>query len=127
MNPSDTATAVTPEDVRRLASLVEENQLTELRYESGPIRLTLRTADFFRERKLQPGEIMSPPEKGGLRGMVPVAGLMHALVPRVAQIAMNTSFRMFPDSDAAKGEKGGKPQLSAEAIALQQMMRGIHF
>jgi len=53
--------------------------------------------------------------------------LLHALVPRVAQIAMNTSFRMFPDSDAAKGEKGGKPQLSAEAIALQQMMRGIHF
>jgi NAD(P)-dependent dehydrogenase (short-subunit alcohol dehydrogenase family) len=53
--------------------------------------------------------------------------LMHALVPRVAQIAMNTSFRMFPDSDAAKGDKGGKPQLSAEAIALQQMMRGIHF
>jgi len=53
--------------------------------------------------------------------------LLHALMPRVAQIAMNTSFRMFPDSDAAKGEKGGKPQLSAEAIALQQMMRGIHF
>src|SRR5215469_2566906 len=41
----------------------------------------LATADFFRERKLQPGEIMSPPEKGGLRGMVPVAGLMPALVP----------------------------------------------
>lgn len=60
----------------------------------------------------------------GITGQV-----LHALVPRVAQIAMNTSFRMFPDSDAAKGEKGkaGKPQLSAEAVALQQMMRGIHF
>jgi NAD(P)-dependent dehydrogenase (short-subunit alcohol dehydrogenase family) len=53
--------------------------------------------------------------------------LMHALLPRVAQIVMNTSFRMFPDSDAAKGEKGSKGQLSAEAIALQQMMKGIHF
>ncbi|MBN8487077.1 MAG: SDR family oxidoreductase [Burkholderiales bacterium] len=53
--------------------------------------------------------------------------VLHALVPRVAQIVMNTSFRMFPDSEAAKGEKGGKPQLSAEAVALQQMMRGIHF
>ncbi len=41
---------------------------------------------------------------------------------------MNTSFRMFPDSEAAKGDKGGeKPKLSAEAVALQQMMRGIHF
>ncbi|MBU1354342.1 MAG: SDR family oxidoreductase [Gammaproteobacteria bacterium] len=58
----------------------------------------------------------------GITGQV-----LHALVPRVAQIAMNTSFRMFPDSTAAKGSKGSKPQLSAEAVALQQMMRGIHF
>ncbi|MGV3494846.1 MAG: SDR family oxidoreductase [Ramlibacter sp.] len=58
-----------------------------------------------------------------------IAGqVLHALAPRVAQIAMNTSFRMFPDSSAAKGgEKGARPQLSAEALALQQMMRGIHF
>lgn len=53
--------------------------------------------------------------------------LLHALVPRVAQITMNTSFRMFPDSTAAKGSKDAKPHLSAEAVALQQMMRGIHF
>ena len=57
--------------------------------------------------------------------------LMHALVPRIAQIAMNTSFRMFPDSTAAKGAKPGdkpaKQQLSPEAVAMQQMMRGIHF
>ena len=57
-----------------------------------------------------------------------IAGqVLHALTPRVAQIAMNTSFRMFPDSSAAKGDKSAKPQLSAEAMALQQMMRGIHF
>ena len=53
--------------------------------------------------------------------------VLHAFVPRVAQIVMNTSFRMFPDSSAAKGEKGAKPQLSPEALAMQQMMRGIHF
>jgi NAD(P)-dependent dehydrogenase (short-subunit alcohol dehydrogenase family) len=53
--------------------------------------------------------------------------LMHALAPRVAQIVMNSSFRMFPDSSAAKGDKSAKPQLSAEAVAMQQMMRGIHF
>ena len=59
----------------------------------------------------------------GITGQV-----LHALVPRVAQIVMNTSFRMFPDSSAAKGDKeGGKAQLSAEAVAMQQMMRGIHF
>ncbi len=57
--------------------------------------------------------------------------VLHALVPRVAQIVMNTTFRMFPDSSAAKGAKAGgksvKPKLSAEAVALQQMMQGIHF
>ena len=57
--------------------------------------------------------------------------ILHAVLPRVAQIAMNTSFRMFPDSTAAKGAKPGdkadKPKLSAEAVAMQQMMRGIHF
>jgi NAD(P)-dependent dehydrogenase (short-subunit alcohol dehydrogenase family) len=58
----------------------------------------------------------------GITGQV-----LHALMPRVAQIMMNTSFRMFPDSSAAQGSKSGKPQLSAEAVAMQQMMRGIHF
>jgi NAD(P)-dependent dehydrogenase (short-subunit alcohol dehydrogenase family) len=62
----------------------------------------------------------------GITGQV-----LHALLPRVAQIAMNTSFRMFPDSSAAKGAKPGdkpaKQHLSAEAVAMQQMMRGIHF
>ena len=57
--------------------------------------------------------------------------LLHAVMPRIAQIAMNTSFRMFPDSGAAKGTQPGdkpvKQQLSPEAMALQQMMRGIHF
>jgi NAD(P)-dependent dehydrogenase (short-subunit alcohol dehydrogenase family) len=53
--------------------------------------------------------------------------LLHALVPRMAQIVMNTSFRMFPDSAAAKGDRSAKPVLSAEAVAMQQMMRGIHF
>jgi hypothetical protein len=53
--------------------------------------------------------------------------VLHAVSPRVAQIVMNTTFRMFPDSSAAKGDKSGKGGLSPEAIALQQMMRGIHF
>jgi NAD(P)-dependent dehydrogenase (short-subunit alcohol dehydrogenase family) len=53
--------------------------------------------------------------------------VLHALLPRVAQIAMNTSFRMFPDSSAAKGDKAARSTLSPEAIAMQQMMRGIHF
>ena len=53
--------------------------------------------------------------------------LLHALAPRVAQIVMNSTFRMFPDSAAAKGDKDKKYQPSAEAMAMAQMMRGIHF
>jgi hypothetical protein len=56
--------------------------------------------------------------------------VLHALAPRMAQIVMNTSFRMFPDSDRGQGRQvpGAKAAaVSAEAIAMQQMMRGIHF
>jgi NAD(P)-dependent dehydrogenase (short-subunit alcohol dehydrogenase family) len=53
--------------------------------------------------------------------------VLHAAAPRITQIIMNTTFRMFPDSAAAKGEKAPKPTLSPEAIAMAQMMRGIHF
>jgi hypothetical protein len=64
-----------------------------------------------------------------------VAGeLLHAALPRLAQVIMNTSFRLFPETPAAQGLTGAdglgkpaKPVLSAEAVALQQMMRGIHF
>jgi NAD(P)-dependent dehydrogenase (short-subunit alcohol dehydrogenase family) len=53
--------------------------------------------------------------------------ILHAAAPRVTQIVMNTTFRMFPDSAAAKGDKSAKPKLSPEAIAMAEMMRGIHF
>jgi hypothetical protein len=41
---------------------------------------------------------------------------------------MNTTFRMFPDSDAAKGGKDGeKAKPTADQIAFANLMRGIHF
>ncbi|MEP6607277.1 MAG: SDR family oxidoreductase [Burkholderiaceae bacterium] len=54
--------------------------------------------------------------------------LLHAAAPRVAQIVMNTTFRMFPDSDASKGTKEGeRTKASADQIAYANLMRGIHF
>jgi NAD(P)-dependent dehydrogenase (short-subunit alcohol dehydrogenase family) len=54
--------------------------------------------------------------------------VLHALAPRIAQIVMNTTFRMFPDSDAAKAPKEGeKPKATADQIAFANLMRGIHF
>jgi len=53
--------------------------------------------------------------------------VLHAMAPRVAQIVMNTTFRMFPDSDRAKGEKEGKAKATPDQIALANLMRGVHF
>lgn len=54
--------------------------------------------------------------------------LIHSLMPKVAQIIMNTSFRMFPDSEAA-AHKDGEPHKppSADQIAFAQIMRGMYF
>ena len=55
--------------------------------------------------------------------------VLHSLMPKVAQIIMNTSFRMFPDSSAA-GKNTDEPELqhpSADQIAFAQIMRGMYF
>ena len=48
------------------------------------------------------------------------------LAPRIGQIIMNTSFRMFPDSAAAKGAKG-TDMPTADQIAFTQLLKGLHF
>lgn len=53
--------------------------------------------------------------------------VLHAFAPRIAQIVMNTSFRMFGDSEAAKGKKNEVTGPSADQLALSNLMRGIHF
>ena len=50
---------ISPEDVRRLAQLVEKNGLSELRYEEGDLRITLRTAAFY--RRDAPSILSAPP------------------------------------------------------------------
>ncbi|HEX5484668.1 MAG TPA: SDR family oxidoreductase [Limnobacter sp.] len=52
--------------------------------------------------------------------------VMHAVVPKTAQIVMNTSFRMFPDStSASKDKKASAP--TADQIAFTTLLQGIHF
>src|SRR5437879_5384647 len=48
----------------------------------------MASADFFRGRRMMPGEILSPPEAGGLKGIIPVAGLMPALVPSMVEAGL---------------------------------------
>jgi NAD(P)-dependent dehydrogenase (short-subunit alcohol dehydrogenase family) len=55
------------------------------------------------------------------------AAMLHALTPKLAQTVLNTSFRLFPDSAAAKGGEPAEQQPSAEQIAFAQLTRGIHW
>jgi NAD(P)-dependent dehydrogenase (short-subunit alcohol dehydrogenase family) len=57
------------------------------------------------------------------------AQVFYALAPRVYEIVMNTAFRLFPDSQAAKGMKGRSEaeQPTSEQIAFAALMRGVHW
>jgi len=55
------------------------------------------------------------------------ASVLHALTPKMGEIIMNTGFKMFPDSAAAKGDKASKPKVSTEQVAFAAIMRGIHW
>ncbi|MBS1854950.1 MAG: gamma-glutamyltransferase [Acidobacteria bacterium] len=50
----------------------------------------LATAQFFRDHKVGEDEMTDPPEAGGLKNWVPVAGILPALVPGVAEGALVT-------------------------------------
>ena len=55
--------------------------------------------------------------------------VVHAVTPKFAEVIINTGFRMFPDSAAAKGDKPqeGATQVSPEQMAFAYLMRGIHW
>ncbi len=56
--------------------------------------------------------------------------ITHAFAPRIAQKIMNRSYRLFNDSEAAKGKKA--PEIKAtektvEEKAMQTLLKGVHF
>jgi NAD(P)-dependent dehydrogenase (short-subunit alcohol dehydrogenase family)/thioester reductase-like protein len=55
------------------------------------------------------------------------AQTLHAVAPKIAEIVMNSAFRMFPDSSAARGVSEDQQQASQEQIAFASLMRGIHW
>ncbi len=52
------------------------------------------------------------------------AQVLHAVAPKVAEIILNSAFRMFPDSAAAKDSQ---LEASSEQLAFASLMRGIHW
>ncbi|MEZ5463395.1 SDR family oxidoreductase [Dokdonella sp.] len=59
------------------------------------------------------------------------AQLFYSVSPRAYEIVMNTAFRLFPDSSAAKGIKGVREEKqqgpSSEQVAFAALMRGVHW
>jgi NAD(P)-dependent dehydrogenase (short-subunit alcohol dehydrogenase family) len=55
------------------------------------------------------------------------AQTLHAVAPNIAEIIMNSAFRMFPDSSAAMGVSEDQQQASQEQVAFASLMRGIHW
>ena len=92
----------------------------------------LATADFYRNRPLELGEILEPPEKNGLRGIIPVAGIMAALVPSLPESSLvalrdygTKSFAEaaapaleFADGSAIDEQRAGSIQASREFFTL---------
>ena len=58
------------------------------------------------------------------------AEVLHLIAPRITEVVMNTAYRMFPDSAAAKGEQGEqKPDAppTTEAVVFASILRGVHW
>lgn len=56
--------------------------------------------------------------------------VIYSLFPKVSEIIMNTGYRMFNDSAAARGEdedKSKPTQASTEQVAFAAIMRGVHW
>ncbi len=58
--------------------------------------------------------------------------LLYNVAPKASDAILNTAFKLFPDSSAAKGkDKDGKEkkdaELSSEGVAFAYLMRGVHW
>ena len=57
-----------------------------------------------------------------------VLGQAYAVAPKAVDVVLNTAYRLFPDSAAARGEQArGKEEVSAEAVAFAHIVPGVHW
>jgi NAD(P)-dependent dehydrogenase (short-subunit alcohol dehydrogenase family) len=55
--------------------------------------------------------------------------LLYNVAPKASDAILNTAYKLFPDSTAAKGEKPKEEEKepSTEAVAFAHLMRGVHW
>jgi len=89
-------------------------------YDSMPTITPDEAADFVKQA------VIYRPQRIATR-LGTFAQMLHAVAPNVAEIIMNSAFRMFPESSAAAGVAAEQQQASQEQIAFATLMRGIHW
>jgi NAD(P)-dependent dehydrogenase (short-subunit alcohol dehydrogenase family) len=89
-------------------------------YDNVPTITSDEAAEFIRQA------VIYRPQRIATRLGI-FAQTLHAVAPKIAEIVMNSAFKMFPDSSAAKGVSEDQEQASQEQIAFASLMRGIHW
>ena len=89
-------------------------------YDNVPTISPDEAAEFIRQA------VIYRPQRIATR-MGVFAQTLHAVAPKIAEIVMNSAFRMFPDSSAAKGISEEQEQASPEQLAFASLMQGIHW
>jgi NAD(P)-dependent dehydrogenase (short-subunit alcohol dehydrogenase family) len=89
-------------------------------YENVPTITSDEAAEFVRQA------VIYKPQRIATRLGI-FAQTLHAVAPKIAEIVMNSAFRMFPDSSAAKGITEDQQAASQEQVAFASLMRGIHW
>ena len=89
-------------------------------YDNVPTITPEEAAEFIRQA------VIYRPQRIATRLGV-FAQTLHAVAPKIAEIVMNSAFRMFPDSSAAKGISEDQEQASQEQLAFASLMQGIHW
>jgi len=89
-------------------------------YDNVPTITPDEAAEFIRQA------VIYKPQRIATRLGV-FAQTLHAVAPKIAEIVMNSAFRMFPDSSASKGVSADQEQASQEQLAFASLMQGIHW
>ena len=89
-------------------------------YDNVPTITPDEAAEFIRQA------VIYKPQRIATR-MGVFAQTLHAVAPKIAEIVMNSAFRMFPDSSAAKGISEDQEEASPEQLAFASLMQGIHW
>ena len=89
-------------------------------YEHVPTITPDEAADFVKQA------VIYKPQRIATRLGI-FAQTLHSVAPKIAEIIMNSAFRMFPDSTVSKGLKDHQAAASQEQVAFASLMRGIHW